>query len=154
MISNVNSNSVPFFINPNNRGRGKAIPLPENFVQVKPKLVDTVVGLTERENEILASIRKLVDGSVMFNLAEHTSSCGLTVVQTGFDGRNTPFMVTHGMLREMAEDENVYREQMEQIQLLVRSQNNRDRHLSENTIRAVQQDAERRSYAIRAKMSI
>ncbi|MCL2357998.1 MAG: hypothetical protein FWC70_12740 [Defluviitaleaceae bacterium] len=128
------------------------MPLPENFFQVMPRLADTVAGLTERESEILESIRKSADGSVMFNLAEHTGSCGLTVVQTGFNGRNTPFMVTHGMLREMAADENVYREQMEQIQILVRSQNNREK--PENIIRAAQQEAERRSYAIRAKMSV
>ena len=152
MISNVNS--TPFFVNPNNIGRGKSIPLPNNFVQVNPNLVDTIPGLTEREAEILESIRELVGGSVMFNLGKHTSSNGLTVVQTGFNGRNTPFMVTHGMLREMAADENVYREQMELIQKSVRIQNDRERSFAENKTRAAQEDSERRSDVIRANVTV
>jgi len=126
MINGVNANTILVFANPNAKAANrKNFPLPANFVKVTPTLVDSVPGLTEREKEILANIRERVGGSVKFNLAEHTGSDGLTFVQTGFNGRNSPFMVTKGMLRDMAADNNVHDKHMKQIQVLVHAQNSR-----------------------------
>ena len=129
--------------------------VPQGFGRVGGNLTATAPNLTERESEIFDRIRDMVGGPVKFNLGCYTGECGRTITTIGFvigATERTPFMITHDMLREMAADENVYRERMAWVQEMLQLQNDSERSFAENKMRTAQEDAERRGNAIRSKV--
>ena len=159
MINNVNTSATtPWsMVGRQSNGRQQSPHIPQGFGRIGANLSATMPGITEREEEILNQIRDKVGGSVKFNLGDYTNDAGQTLTVLGFtgfgaSGERSPFMITHDMLREMATDENVYRERMAWVQEMLTQQNFMERSLAENRMRAAQEDAERRGNAVRANI--
>ena len=159
MINNVNTSSSTLWSNisrqVNNRQQQPHVP--QGFGRIGANLSEDVSGLTDRETEIFNQIRDKIGGPVKFNLGDLTSDCGRTISVLGFTGfsalgERSPFMITHDMLREMATDENVYRERMAWVQEMLTQQNHMEKALAENKMRAAQEDIERRSNAVKANI--
>ena len=159
MVNNVGTNSSAIWLSANKQTnkRQQAPHVPQGFGRIGANLSASVPDLTDRETEILNRIRDKVGGSVKFNMGDYTGDCGLTLSVLGFtgfsaSGERSPFMITHGMLQQMAADDSVYHERMAWVQEMMQQQNTMERALAENKMRAAREDAERRSNAIRANV--
>ena len=158
MIANINTTSTATWLSVNKQANNRQQPhVPQGFGRIGANLSSDVSGLTDKETEIFNKIQDKVGGLVKFNMGDYVCESGrkLTVLGfTGFSasGERSPFMITHDMLREMAADENVYHKQMAWVQEMLAQQNNTEKSLAENKMKAAQEDAERRSNAVRANI--
>jgi len=159
MITNVNTASTSIWPNVSRQSnnRQQSPPVPQGFGRIGSNLSSDASGLTGRETEIFNRIQDKVGGPVKFNMGDYTCEQGRTLTVLGFtgfsaSGERSPFMITHDMLREMAADENVYRERMAWVQEMLTQQNFMEKSLAENKMNAAREDAERRGNAVRAKV--
>jgi len=156
MINGAN-NSVLMLVDRQPNIRQQASSFREGFSYVGANVAETIPNLTDREVEILNRIKKAVGGPVKFSFGDYTSACGLTISTLGFNGAGacgtrSPFMITHGLLREMAEDESVYRERMGWIREALHEQNTLETSLADSRRKAEQEDAERKAQQVRMRI--
>ena len=110
-------------------------------------LTTSTQGLSYREVEALNKIKDAVGSSVKLNLGTTCEKTGLTITFKGFLGASAcgtrgPFMVTHQILSEMAEDQDKFNKWMQWVQDSLHQQSGLENWLKNNKRIAQQEDAQ------------